>query len=171
MTKAGKTQARYSWVQLQSKPATADLQSFLVLPGEATVRHVDALLEMGAKKLEAGLKIAHVQYNHAWGEVSCKSRRIQSLRLPTSRTATNQQIIVQRGSFVSTLCDVARNRSHRLIDIWLCQSRQVRSTDAESLKPTITAAMPLKFLMADDLAELIEGVAEVSHHCHCYVDG
>jgi hypothetical protein len=97
----------------------------------------------------ASSRFVHLQYSHLWDEVNCKFKKVQAKRLREARSATNQQIIVQRGSVAFTLGDVHRRRARQYFEPWLCQPRQVRSTDAASLMPAVLEALPPMFHMLD----------------------
>ena len=68
--------------------------------------------------------------------------------------AVDQEIIMRRGAFNTTLINSEAKRSAQYPEDWLVKPMHVRSTDADSLRPAISKACP-PGLSLDDLSELM----------------
>ena len=105
--------------------------------------------------VDGSQKHVHLTYAHMWDEVNCKFRRTE-LRTESrfSKMAVDQQLIMRRGAFNTTLIDSEAKRSAQYPEDWLVKPMHVRSADADSLRPAISKACP-PGLSLDDLSELM----------------
>lgn len=128
------------------------------------LERIEAMSSRCADAGNHGPKIVHMQYNHCWDEVNCKFRRIQDRRLRLARSATAQQIIVQRGVLAVTLLDMTLERAMQFTEVWVCQPRQVRSTDAASLMPALNHALPPSFNIfpAGDMSKVSRSASTIT---------